>query len=63
MQVSAWLERVNAFFYVFFLFLFNKKVKKYEVCYSLNWFKPPMKVIDRTMAVTQHFLEKLFKKL
>jgi len=27
------------------------------------WFKPPMKGIDRTKAVTQHFLENSFKKL
>jgi len=27
------------------------------------WFKPPMKVIDRTKAVIQHFLENSFKKL
>jgi len=30
---------------------------------SENWFKPPMKVIDRTKAVTQHLLVKAFKKL
>ena len=30
---------------------------------ALNWFKLPMKVIDRTKAVTQHFLENSFKKL
>ena len=29
---------------------------------NLIWFIP-MKVIDRTMAVTQHFLENSFKKL
>jgi len=35
-----------------------------EVCYSLKLvFKPPMTVIDRTKAVSQHFLEKSFKKL
>jgi len=28
-----------------------------------NWFKLPMKVIDRTKAVTQHFWENSFKKL
>ena len=33
-------------------------LRKCEVCY-----KPPMKVIDRTKAVTQHFLENSFKKL
>jgi len=31
--------------------------------YNLAWFKPPMKVIDRTKAVTQHFLENSFRKL
>jgi len=30
---------------------------------ALNWFKPPMTVIDRTKAGTQHFLENSFKKL
>jgi len=30
---------------------------------ALNWFKPHMKVIDRTKAVTQHFLDNSFKKL
>ena len=28
-----------------------------------NWFKHQMQVIDRTKAVTQHFLENSFKKL
>jgi len=28
-----------------------------------NWFKLPMKVIDRTKAVNQHFLENSFKKV
>jgi len=25
---------------------------------ALNWFKPPIKVFDRTKAVTQHLLKK-----
>jgi len=29
---------------------------------ALNWFKLPIKVIDRTKAVTQHFLENSFQK-
>ena len=45
----------------FFFFFFSKTMlRKCEVCYSL---KLPMKVIDRTKAVTQHFLENSFKKL
>jgi len=27
---------------------------------ALNWFNPPMKVIDRTNVVGQHFLENIF---
>jgi len=39
-------------------------LNKCEDCYSKkNWLNPQMKVIDPTKAVTQHFLEKLFKKL
>jgi len=33
---------------------------KTTICFI---FKTPMKVIDRTKAVTQHFLDKLFKKV
>jgi len=47
----------------FFLFLLQQMLRKCKVCYSLNWFKLPMKVINRTKAVTQHFLENSFKKL
>ena len=46
----------------FFFFLLKQILKKCEVCYSLNWFKLPMKVIDRTKAVTQHVLEIINKK-
>jgi len=56
----AWLERLNAFF---FLFLLQKMLRKCEVCYSLKLVYTPMKVIDRIKAVTQHFLESSFKKL
>jgi len=34
-----------------------------EFAIAENWFKLPMKVIDRTKAVTHHFLENSFKKL
>jgi len=44
-------------------FFFSKNVEKREVCYSFNWFKPHMKVINRTKAVTQLFFEKSCKKL
>jgi len=30
---------------------------------ALNWFKIPMKVIDRTKVVTQHLMKNSFKKL
>ena len=34
-------------------------LNKCKVCYSkIDWLKPPIKVIDRTKAVTQHFLDK-----
>ena len=36
---------------------------QYKKVVGLNWFKLPMEVIDRTKAVTQHFLENSFKKL
>ena len=35
----------------FFLFLLQKMSRMCEFCYSLNWFNPPIKVIDRTKAV------------
>ena len=42
----------------------TRELRTGEVCYSLKLvFKPPMTVIGRTKAVTQHFLEKSFKKI
>jgi len=38
-------------------------LNKCEVAIAENWFKLPMKVIDRTKAVTQNFWESSFKKL
>jgi len=49
---------------IFSFFFFSKNVdKSVRFAIDLNWFKLPMKVIDRTKAVTQHFLENSFQKL
>jgi len=47
----------------YFLFLVHPTLRKCEVCYKLKLVQTPVKVNDRTKAVTQHFLEKSFKKL
>ena len=43
-----------------FIFLLQKMFSKCEVCYSLKQVFTPMKVIDRTKAVTQHFVGRFF---
>ena len=37
--------------------------KSVRFAITKKWFKSPRKFIDRTKAVTQHFLKKSFKKL
>ena len=44
----------------FISYPYPKMLRKSEICFTYKLVKPPMKVIDRTKAIIQHFLEKTY---
>jgi len=56
----AWVERETTYLFMYLFICVQQMLRTYEVWYYIglkrNW--TPIKVIDSTKAVTQHFLEK-----
>jgi len=63
-QTDGRAKQLATFLNAYFFFFFSKKCwESVRFAIAKNWFKLPMKVIDHTKALTQHFLENSFKKL